>query len=185
MKKIDYKKKFILDNYSTKSTSEIAEELELTEVNVRQLARRLGVNKSFNNDIINGYKLCSVCQRLLPVNQFYKDCYAKNGLRFECIRCFKKGNNRNNRNAIATSSPPANTVTNTVKAGGGGVDKQIIKLDHKKNPIIVRDGIEGLVCKNCNIWKPLDDFHRNKSNKSGRLNSCKECEKKRLRKGDK
>ena len=37
------------------------------------------------------------------------------------------------------------------------------------------------VCKECNIEKPIEEFHRNKRMASGRLNKCAECSKKQMK----
>lgn len=44
--------------------------------------------------------------------------------------------------------------------------------------IEIRNGLEGKVCSSCRVWKPLDDFPRDKSKgdtQGGRHCKCKEC----------
>ena len=35
--------------------------------------------------------------------------------------------------------------------------------------------MEGKVCSKCGVWKPLEEYHKNKNYKDGRQSKCKEC----------
>jgi hypothetical protein len=38
--------------------------------------------------------------------------------------------------------------------------------------------MEGKVCSKCGVWKPLEEYNKNKNCKGGRLTVCRECQKK-------
>lgn len=45
-----------------------------------------------------------------------------------------------------------------------------------------RGGVVGKECRDCFVWKPLEDYSKNKSTSDGKRNICKECDKERVRK---
>ena len=48
-------------------------------------------------------------------------------------------------------------------------------VDRKRNPVVIINGVEGIVCKGfCGKWKPLDEYYKAK-NHHGRMNFCIEC----------
>ena len=36
---------------------------------------------------------------------------------------------------------------------------------------------QGKVCTKCGVWKPLEEFNKDKTHKDGRRSDCKECQK--------
>lgn len=38
--------------------------------------------------------------------------------------------------------------------------------------------MEGKVCSKCGVWKPLEEYHKNRTKQDGRRSRCKECENK-------
>ena len=37
--------------------------------------------------------------------------------------------------------------------------------------------MEGKICTKCGVWKPLEEFNKNKTRKDGRQYECRECTK--------
>ena len=45
----------------------------------------------------------------------------------------------------------------------------------KKGMILMEK--QGKICTKCGEWKPLEEYHKNKNCKDGRLSTCRECKK--------
>lgn len=166
----------IKKHYADCDIEELARKLGITVANLRVRARRLGVSRKFVNDIIdNAFKYCPHCQQTLPLAQFNKDNYQRSGYDYYCRTCrqIKK------MNKVKGYEKPEPRETYDIQP-----KNLAFNVDKKPNPIIeTPDGQKLLRCKSCGIEKPLDDFHKDTRNKSGRKNFCKSCLKlKRLQK---
>lgn len=167
----------ILKHYATANIEDLARKLGITVANLRVKARRLGVSRQFSSDLVNSsFKYCPHCQLTLPLSAFNKDKYQKRtGYDYYCRSCrnIKKMNKVRGYEKIEQKEQvpiePRNLAFN---------------VDKKPNPVIITpDGEKLLKCKNCQIEKPLDEYHKDSRNKSGRKNFCKSCLKlKRLQK---
>lgn len=154
----------IIKCYETEDITALAKRLGITVVNLRKKASRLGVKKStISNKIIDNKKRCACCGQWLEIDKFNKDKYQPNGLDYYCKKC--------------RTTKPKKSVTKTVSKNKNSHNDSNMSFHKKKthNPIVIVDGIECLRCKSCEQIKPLDQFHKDKNNKSGHKNFCKSC----------
>src|SRR4051794_27664046 len=49
-------------------------------------------------------------------------------------------------------------------------------MGRKKKKLEIRSGVEGKVCKLCNIWKPSLEFNKDKYGVGGLQHKCRECQ---------
>ena len=155
--------KEILKSYDKMDSVKLAKKLGISVEYLRVRASRLHKRRGDKaNAIINGKKLCALCGRTLPVSEFYKDRYQPNNLDYYCKKCRRKKLEDKEEKTVS------NTTSNGKRKWGFG-------LPRSHNPVIYVKGVASLRCKNCGIIKPLDEFHRASSNKSGRMNFCKKC----------
>lgn len=54
-------------------------------------------------------------------------------------------------------------------------------MSYKKQELTIVNNVEGKACTKCEVWKPLEDFHKEKYGSGGRRSNCKECNKKRIK----
>jgi hypothetical protein len=64
------------------------------------------------------------------------------------------------------------------EVNGGGLNLGRRKIQTLEE----RDGVAGKVCSDCDVWKPLEDYSKNKGTSDGKRYICKECDKERVRK---
>lgn len=155
------------NNYYT--TDEIAEALNRSKKSIRQKAYALNLNRPVKNDNSpDGYKRCSQCDTILPLDHFNKSTKTKNGLRPECKICGKKYQQRRKLNCFGISELHENIAHENI-AHENSARENVSEQPLKK-------------CKGCKETKPLSEFQKNKEMKDGYLNYCKVCVSKRKRK---
>ena len=165
-------KKFLIDNYPTMPTKELAKVLGITENNLRRKASFYKLKKLGNYSVVDNKKECATCKELLPLEEFYKDCWNNSGYRYQCKKCYNAPsiipktiikNDLNYRNIYG------NCCNNN---GKGAIEK--VK-NRPRNPVIIKDGLEGKVCNRCKEWKGLDAYSKDRKGIAGRKATCKEC----------
>lgn len=146
------------------TTAEIAQALNRPIRSVWAKASGLNLKRPVKkDDLPDGYKRCSQCSIIMPLDHFTKDSGKKGGLRSYCKFCGAKyqENRRLKKTQTLTSTAPTSTApTSTTPT-----------QEHKTKK-----------CKGCYEVKQLDEFGKNKRMKDGHLNYCKICEGKRKRK---
>ena len=161
--------------YPTEDVAALAERLQLTITNLRSKARRLGVSRSFVNDIVGGRKVCSCCKLMLPVSQFRVDKYQRSNLDYYCKECRQKTLD----DSFKAKEKLKNCINNSkpIKADGK-IDYGFHKGKKRNHPYIDENGVEVLVCKSCERAKPLtaENYYRDKKSSHGFKNYCKSCE---------
>ena len=126
-----------------------------TPAQIYAKAQKLGI-KRYKEIFPYGYKRCSLCKIILPLEDFSKDKRNKDGRTSACKKC----------------------LYNYELERTGKIKKDKIPSESK---IPSEDKIpsESKKCNICEQIKPLNEFHRNKNMKDGYLNMCKECKRKR------
>lgn len=78
---------FLLREYNKSDTVEIAEAIDRTLASVNMRAMRLGITKTKKEIIPNGYKRCTVCKKILPLDSFFNKKNSKDGKYTTCRDC--------------------------------------------------------------------------------------------------
>ena len=79
---------FLEAYYATHNTEEMAKAIERSPGAVRARAKKKNLKKIFNNQIIDGKKTCSVCGRLLPIEEFNRSNKPSSGYESGCRVCY-------------------------------------------------------------------------------------------------
>lgn len=160
----EYIKNEIKRCYVNEDSRKLASRLSISEVNLRQIARRLGIKKGTKaNKIIDGRKKCSRCNRWLPVSDFWRDRYQAMNISYICIACYSK------RRAKPKESPTKHYNHDRGSVGFG-------KGNKRNKPFVGADGKLYLKCKGCGEIKLLEEAFSISSNVShGHKNYCKVC----------
>lgn len=167
--KINFINRQIKAHYATEDPLKLAERLGITLSNLRVKAKRLGVSRSFVNDIVDGqFKLCPHCGMTLPIGNFNRDKFQRSGYDYYCRTCrnikkIQKAHRKQEENCKNHSLDPKAKVDMAFKRG------------KEANPIVMQNGIQMLRCKSCMTLKELDNFHNDKRNVTGKKNYCKTC----------
>lgn len=159
--------KQIRKHYSTGDLLQLSLTLGLTIENIRVKAGRLGLKRVCGNDLIDGqFKYCPCCKQTLDIGKFNKDKYQRAGYDYYCRDC-RKLKKLNKMRGYETPAPKERIVMQPRNMS--------FNLGREANPIIVKDNEKYLKCKSCEEVKPLTEFHKDKGNKHGHKNYCKEC----------
>lgn len=148
----------------------LAKSLNISLNSLRLRASRLGVKKlTVSNRIIDFQKKCSRCGEIKSIEAFRRDINQPSGYDYNCKSC------RNN--------PPKTEKISVFAPQYEADDSMAFHIKKTHNPIIKvlnskGEWVDGLKCKGtyCNhAEKPLEEFHKDKNNPSGRKNVCKFC----------
>lgn len=122
---------------------------------IRAKASNLGL-KRYKEVLPVGFKRCTHCKTILPIEDFANDKRRKNSKASHCKVCHRK---RYIDYCKRTKTAECTKTAERTKTA------------------------ETKICKKCGIEKPLSEFTKNKNMKDGRLNTCKECsnEERRIR----
>ena len=173
----DYVKNEIRANYTSEDLDSLSKRLNIKKDTVRKIANRMGLTrrKIVSNAIVDGFKKCCVCGKMLPLHFFTTDPGAPNGYDYRCKKCkyAKKEtcpevcqNDKNKRPKVCQKHDMA-----------FGVSK-------KRNPIMMvmdehGNWVKGKKCKGCGMDKPLIVFHKlhkeDPDDTEKRKNICKIC----------
>lgn len=97
-------------------------------------------------------KVCSRCGRELPVEAFGRHAKTRDGYQPVCRECRSAEARKTDENSLPLGRRPAHpTYTNQLTG-------EIMKW-----------------CRLCNQYKPITDFHANRTAKDGHCNECKAC----------
>lgn len=94
-------------------------------------------------------KTCSKCKVEKPFSEFYKNNRYKDGHAYSCKNCCKNYGNKRYRKIV--------------EATGKTVSPKAIKKTGMKH------------CYKCKTYKPMSNFHKNKSKHDGLHSQCKDC----------
>ena len=129
-------------------------------------------------------KVCSVCGRELPVSEFGRHSRTKDGYQPFCRQChseMNKGHRKrqafeNNeapakpeevKKIVAENTPPPKPRKETKSGKPRG--RKVL------HPDIEKDGVLMHWCGHCKQYKPVEEFSKDASNKSGLATQCKAC----------
>jgi len=162
-------KEQIINNYPFLDNEILADKLGISVVNLRRKASVLGIKKASPYEIYNGKKLCSICEKQLPIEEFFKDSWNKSGYRYECKSCYEKKHGKQ-QEAPAPEEPKVNNYKSKTL-----YETKVLVTHRPMNPIVYQGGIKGKVCNGCKTWKPLTDYGKDKKGIAGVRARCKEC----------
>lgn len=169
MKWTDEKVAILTDEYAYVNLEQLAIKLSTTVKGVRRKADKLKLKRATNNQIVDGYKYCSFCQKEHPINDFYKNKSASYGLEYYC----KKYYEQKIPNKIKQTTTPK--TGESIQKRGESTDKGQ-KVSHRPlNPIVIKNGLEGKICNLCKQWKPLSEYGNDSKGIGGKRARCKKC----------
>lgn len=129
-------------------------------------------------------KVCSVCGRELPVSEFGRHSRTKDGYQPFCRKCHSEMNKgHKKRQGVEPGEAPAmpeevrrivaeNTPPPKPRKETKGRKPRGRKVSH---PDIEKDGVLMHWCGHCKQYKPVEEFSKDSSNKSGLATQCKAC----------
>lgn len=167
----------LLDGYEYMNLEELAGQIGCTVKALTRKAEKLRLFRAKNNQVKDGLKYCTFCKTYHPAeSNFYKNRTKNSNFEYACKRYFEKFKLNNIKEESLLTTPPL-TQKRGKQANRGIFEtstKEKIKY-RPRNPIVVRDGIEGKVCNGCKTWKPLDFFGRDSKGIGQRRARCKDC----------
>lgn len=170
----DYVKNEIKANYANEDLDSLSKRLNLKKDTVRKIANRMGLTRRriISNAIIDGFKQCCMCSKMLPLSHFTTDPGAPNGYDYRCKKC--KYTKKEERPKVCQDDKNKRPeVCQKDISMAFGVNK-------KHNPIIMvidSNGqyVQGKKCKGCGNNKPLEYFNFANKHKGTRKNICRQC----------
>lgn len=182
MKWDDEKVVILRDNYAYSDLNELAGKLGTTKKAVIRKAQKLHLYRAKNNQIIDGYKFCSLCQIEHPVDQFYRNKAKYDGLEYHCKKYYELKKEKHNHSC--TTPLLNNKRASATEIGVSTTEnKNLLNLEYIKNrprnPVVVKNGVSGKVCNLCKTFKPIIDYSKDANGVAGRKAICKICYKER------
>lgn len=128
-------------------------------------------------------KVCSVCGRELPVSEFGRHSRTKDGYQPFCRQCHSEMNKgHRKRQAFESNEAPAKPeeVKKIVEESKPAKPRKPRKEGKPRgrkvsHPDKVVDGVTLHWCGCCKQYKPVEEFSKDSSNKSGLATQCKAC----------
>ena len=131
-------------------------------------------------------KVCSVCGRELPVSEFGRHSRTKDGYQPFCRQCHSEMNKgHRKRQAFENNEAPAKpeevekivAESKPTKPRKPRKETKSGKPRGRKvlHPDIEKDGVLMHWCGHCKQYKPVEEFSKDSSNKSGLATQCKAC----------
>lgn len=167
----------LLDEYEYCDLIELSQKLGCTVKALTRKAEKLRLFRAKNNEVTDGLKYCTFCKTYHPVDSnFYKNRTKNSNFEYACKLYFEKFK-LNNIKEESLLTPPLPTQKRGKQANRGNFETSTKeKIKHRpRNPIVIKDGIEGKVCNGCKTWKPLDFFSRDKKGIGEKRARCKSC----------
>ncbi len=157
------------DGFMYRDLNELALELGCTVKAVMRKAEKLKLHRATNNQVIDGYKFCSFCQKEEPISVFYRNKSASHGFEYYCKKYYEQ------KSFNKIKSTPTPIAEECYQKRGNPTDTGQ-KITHRPtNPIVIRNGIEGKICNGCKTWKPLDEYGRDSKGIASRRARCRDC----------
>ena len=152
------------DNYAFADLDKLANQLGTTTKAVIRKAQKLKLYRAKNNQIVNDYKFCSLCQKEHHISEFYKNRAKYDGYEYHCKKYYLTKNNT----SPLSSSKGANTT-----------DIRASTTDYvetrPRNPVVTINGVVGKICNSCKEFKPLDAYSKDKNGYAQKKATCKSC----------
>lgn len=145
---------FLRDKNKKKGVRNICRPCYASQSTAQYRARRGDLLKLPRKANSNGEWSCITCKVYKPTDAFHKNTYSTNGLQGDCKKC-QRENQRQRRLAKAETDP--STIPKAKKT----------RQPNSKNE---------WECSTCREYKPLTEFHKNKSEKNGHSSRCKDCQ---------
>lgn len=131
-------------------------------------------------------KVCSVCGRELPVSEFGRHSRTKDGYQPFCRQCHSEMNKgHRKRQAFENNEAPAKPeevkkIVEESKPAKPRKPRKETKSGKPRgrkvlHPDIEKDGVLMHWCGHCKQYKPVEEFSKDSSNKSGLATQCKAC----------
>jgi hypothetical protein len=154
------------------NVKEIAQLLNRTVSSIANKAIELKLSRPVpKDDSPPGYKKCSKCKVIAPLNHFHKNRNNKDGLNFYCKYC--NSQYRQPKKHEENFERPVFV--------GEAFERPVFVGEAFERPVFVGEAFERPVfagtkkCSRCGVEKPLAEFYKSKKSKDGHIAQCKEC----------
>lgn len=183
MKWTDEKIEMLKDGYKYMDLNELANQIGCTVKALTRKAEAIRLFRAKNNDVNDGYKYCTFCNDYHPDSHFYKNRTKNSNLEYACKLYFEKFKLENIRQNTLLTTTPLNKKRGKYANRGVFEGGEVEKIKNRpKNPIVIRNGIEGKICNGCKVWKPLSQYGADKKGIAGKRARCVVCMKERSKK---
>ena len=166
----DEKVLILRDEYEYSDLKLLADKLGTTIKGVRRKAEKLNLKRATNNQIRDGYKYCSLCKVEHSISEFYKNKAKSYGYEYYCKKYYNEKVKRETDFKIERVPLP-----HSFKGGKMTDDNEMNVADIKghsskrpRNPIVIKNNIQGKVCNKCKCWKPLDSYWNSEKGIAGK-----------------
>ena len=181
MKWTDEKIEQLLDEYEYCDLLELSEKLGCTIKAITRKAEKLRLFRAKNNEVKDGIKYCTFCKTYHSAeSNFYKNRTKNSNLEYACKLYFEKFKLKNIKKESLLAPSPLNKKGGKQANRGDFQGREREKIKYRpKNPVVVKNGIEGKVCNGCKEWKSLDSYGNDKKGIAGKRARCIDCMKNR------
>ena len=159
------------DNYAFADLDKLANQLETTTKAVIRKAQKLKLYRAKNNQIINDYKFCSLCQKEHHISEFYRNRSKYDGYEYYCKKYYLTKNNTSPLSSLKGASA-TETRANTTDIRASTTDYVETR---PRNPVVTINGVVGKICNSCKEFKPLDAYSKDANGYAQKKATCKLC----------
>ena len=152
--------------YPTSDLDELSQELNRSIRSLVCKAETIKVKRLRNNNVVEGRKFCSMCQKWHSVDKFYRNKAKLDGYEYYCKKYYDRKGKK------AKAEKPKYTFTkasSTYKR----VDREFIR--HDKRQLYIIDGVGHQECTGCYEILPLTEFRDLANGSNGKASKCIAC----------
>ena len=166
------------DNYAFADLDKLANQLGTTTKAVIRKAQKLKLYRAKNNQIVNDYKFCSLCQKEHHISEFYKNRAKYDGYEYHCKKYYLT---KNNTSPLSASKGASTTETRakTTELRASTTELRASTTDYvetrPRNPVVTINGVVGKICNSCKEFKPLDAYSKDANGYAQKKATCKLC----------
>lgn len=161
------------DEYAYADLGNLALKLGTTIKGVKRKAEKLKLKRATNNQVIDGYKYCSLCKTEHHISHFYRNKAKSNGYEYYCKKYYE---------TKSENTKDIHQLPHLNKGGYATDYKRGYATDYKghsskrpRNPIVIKNNVEGKICNKCKVWKPLSQYWDDKNGIAQKKARCIEC----------
>lgn len=176
MKWTTEKIELLKDGFAYSDLNELAKKIGTTRGAIIKKAQMLQLRRAKNNQIVDGYKFCSLCKIEHPIEHFYRNKAKFHGLEYYCKKYYEtKDTTLAPSKSMNLTEKGIDMTEKTINQTEKGMNCTDYIHARPRNPVIIKDGIEGKVCNGCHTWKPLEDYGGDSKGIAKKRARCRTC----------